>query len=764
MRKLRLVLVVALVVAMSTSFVSAGLAVGAVPSKTTVQFGGMTFTVDATFLQRVRQSAHSVKVSPQELKQGFVVLGSSKVFSEMNKFRGRRDLALSLMAQQAEAAKGRMQAAQVGLVPFRSAAPAFSRNLLLSRDFGTPIQTEPYVCSDPEDRGKVVVAVSDYGFPYNSVYRSIDAGETWSGPHRVPLTNDTYFAGDPVVACSNGGKVSHVFMSLGDWDITLRGMPLNVGRSDIAVSKSGDSGLSWQTPSVVYTNTPRDAVVAVQNPKTGKPEPVQLVLVTFLDKPWISVGPDPKDPSKERVYVTFTRFSEIFMAFELDMLGPGFLGLFRLASLSQIVGAVSVDDGKTWTLRPVSEQRVSYDVTKESARLSESIYPLVQGSQPKVSKNGTAYIAWYDSTDDGFPKGKMEIHVASSRDGGATWSKPVVAATGLLEPQFQPQSSFFRNSGSRLPHLEVGKEGEVYIVVGGRVESRPTDDGDIYFIRGKDKDGTLTFDAPKRINTYDETDRLQFFPALTVDDNGAINVMWADTRDFPTGLQYHIYMTQSRDKGETWGFEDKVRGVKENDVRVTDFYSNPNKGFPRGEFIGDYFGIAPAAGDDAYLVWADTRLGEYGGINQKIGFARRQSMKSPEAVLSPARGPAGQEVTVQAHGFQPDMNVFVQMGGSITFVGRTNAEGYAERKVHIPQASEGAQTVVVFDESGNSGNTQFVIEKGVGSLSTTKDVQALSTEIGEGYKRTQRLVGALGLFVLLVGAVTVFWVGRKRKS
>ena len=77
------------------------------------------------------------------------------------------------------------------------------------------------------------------------------------------------------------------------------------------------------------------------------------------------------------------------------------------------------------------------------------------------------------------------------------------------------------------------------------------------------------------------------------------------------------------------------------------------KGFPGGRFIGDYFGIA-ATDEDVYLVWADTRLGEFGGFNQQIGFARKTAIEPPSLFLSPPSGSAGRIVDIQGFGFQPE--------------------------------------------------------------------------------------------------------------
>ncbi|MGD9712680.1 MAG: hypothetical protein AB7V46_11500 [Thermomicrobiales bacterium] len=48
-------------------------------------------------------------------------------------------------------------------VPFRNPAPAFSRNLLISRNFGySPFQTEPHIAVNPLDPDHIVAALIDY--------------------------------------------------------------------------------------------------------------------------------------------------------------------------------------------------------------------------------------------------------------------------------------------------------------------------------------------------------------------------------------------------------------------------------------------------------------------------------------------------------------------------------------------------------------------------------------------------------------------------
>lgn len=613
-------------------------------------------------------------------------------------------------------ADARLQAAAAaGLVPYRSPAPAFSRNILLTRDFGTPIQTEPNVCANPEDPANVVVATIDYGFPHTSVYASFDSGETWRGPARVPLTSQARHGGDPVLACGRGNQVYHAFMSLALEYFQLGPWPVNVVRSDIAVSTSADGGLSWKEPSVVARN---DVKLTTLKVKTAAGEEVELPLLvsSFLDKPWMGIGPRADDPSKDALYATYTEFTDYTVILNVF----GLLIPVPLQWTSEIVIWSSTDNGKTWkkvgATGPVTGIAGAED---QLAKLSmrEIAFRAVQGSQVDVDEDGTVYLSWYHSGDDGIGQGGQSIFIVKSDDGGKTWTDPALVAEAL-EVYYQPRSAFFRNGGSTHPQTAV-KNGEIYIVFAARTAGKPSDDGDVYFVKGMDRGGKMAFDKAVRLN-QDETDRMQFFPAIDADAEGNLYVMWGDTRDDPAGLKYHIYYTQSKDGGETWGFEN--RGIRELDTRVTDFYSNPNKGFPYGRFIGDYFAIAAGGSAGPYLVWADTRLGEYGGINQKIGFARQEAIPSPEIYLNPSRGTIGEKVTVQAFNFQPEMSVFVKLGGDIVAGGMTNEDGRLEFTTVMPvSASEGAQDVVVYDESGNVATASFYYDFGINDLGSADD-------------------------------------------
>ncbi len=631
-----------------------------------------------------------------------------------------------------EAASPRIEALQaVGggfLVPFRSPGPAFSRNLLVSRDFsGSPVQTEPHIAVNPFDPDHIIVGMIDYGFSSNTTYVSYDGGESWEGPNQTGyLPDDLGSGGDPVVAFDRRGDVYMASISVGIEEFAIGPVFSASLVSSIAIARSDDGGFTW--PQIISTDRSKVTISEQQIDPSGRLR--GTVSIGFLDKPWMTVGTDYDNRNRDAIYVTYVHFETYY-----DIVYLGELPLLNPTELSTTVRLVrSIDGGKTWT-DPVA---VSPTVRRSYGSVDSGEAPgefgsdrVLQGGRPAVDPNGNVYVAWLDSTDDGSMEGVAEIHVARSSDGGATF-EPSVIASVFNEVPFRPRNAPFRFWSSAFPRLETGPKGELYLVYAGRPPEKPFDDGDIYFVRSLDQG--KTWSKPIALNA-DERSALQFFPELAVAPDGSLHVMWGDTRDDPVNLRYHIYYTESSDRGETWGFEIEELGVREGDTRVSDFGSNPNRAFPYGRFLGDYFGIA-ASDEDVNMVWADSRLAEFGGINQKIAFSRKRSMRSPEMFISPSAGSGGDQVTVQGFNFQPDMNIFIQLQDSTIAVARTNRDGRFSASIYIPVTGEGAQTIRAYDESGNLALTSFYTEFGFGNIADLyrdlmDEIRALRGDLGD---------------------------------
>ena len=617
----------------------------------------------------------------------------------------------------ANASGNRTQAAGAGApVPFRDPGPAFSRNILVTRDFGqAPFQTEPHIEANPEDPEHLVLGVIDYAFPSMSAYVSFDGGERWEGPNQVPyLLKDLGAGGDPVMAFDREGNVYMNYISIGIDEFNLGPIEVAAQVSSIAVAKSEDDGFTWPTQiSSARSSVDTDGL---ETDRFGRLR--GIVDLSFLDKPWMAVGPHPDAPENDVLYVTYTNFD---ISYEILYIGeiPNLLPTEMRTSIELVK---SEDGGLTWT-DPVAVSpivRRSYGERGDDTGTSGVFGTLrvVQGSQPEVTADGTVHVAWMDSTDDDSQEGIGEIQVSSSTDAGDTWSAPVVASV-FNETEFRPRTASFRFWASSFPQIASGPDNEVYIAYVGRPADKPNDDGDVFLIRSTD--GGVTWDRPLVLND-DDTDHVQMFPSIDAGPDGKVHVMWGDMRDDPAQIRYNIYYTQSDDGGETYGFTNEDLGLSVGDTRVTDFASNANYAFPGGRFIGDYFSLT-ATEDDVHMVWPDARLGEFGPINQKVATARTEAVDSPEIFINPPSGPGGQEVTLQGFDFQPDMGVFVQLGDSTISTLRTNDDGGFTARIYMPITSEGSQNITVYDESGNGASTSFFTEFGFGNIA--EQIEAL---------------------------------------
>lgn len=667
----------------------------------------------------------------------------------------------------------RMQAAGPGvLVPYRDPAPAFSRTLLVTRDFSDrTLQTEPHLVVNPQDPDHIVLGTIDYNFPSNSVYVSIDGGESWEGPKQTKyLRDDLGSGGDPVLAFGNNNNVYITSISIGVDEFNIGGAAGEVLVSSIAVASSTDGGFTWQDPV-------SSARAAVDSDVTLDPSGRLRGTVSFgfLDKPWITVGPHPTIEEQEMIYVTYTEFITrygILYIGELPVLGiPEVLTTPKLVS--------SADGGVTWT-EPVAvgptvrssfgeeegggtsgesavngavdllvdeiaapalvtagddptyrdevlgalAKRRAQNQQIQAESEEEGVKRTIQGPMPVVDSKGIVYVTWLDSTDDEAMKGLGELYMARSEDGGVEFDDPVRIAS-FLEIPFRPRNAFFRYWASAFPKVAIGPNDELFVVYTALPPENSYDEGDVYFIRSTN--GGTRWSRPKRLN-QDETSNAQFFPAIDVGPNGVIHAMWGDMRDDAVGTRYHIYYTSSEDQGDTWGFTNEEIGLEVPDTRVTDFPTNPNRAFPSGAFIGDYFAIE-ATEEEVYMVWPDGRLGEFGGINQKIGFARKRAVPSPEIFLSPDTGPGGETITVQGHGFQPDLTYYLQVGGETVVAGRTNADGVITASVYVPISGEGAHQVALVDDSGNVAATSFYMEFGFDNIQSS--LNALNEQVTE---------------------------------
>jgi len=381
---------------------------------------------------------------------------------------------------------------------------------------------------------------------WSGVYWTRDGGRTWNhtllpgypGDARTTALSDYACGSDPVLVFDANGTVYYASIQFTLDPASAPPLPqlgpiygYNPVKSAVIVARSRDGGETWDDPVVLDT-------------RTGG---------VFLDKEWMAV-----DPASGSLYVTYvdTTASTLFVT-------------------------RSDDGAATWT-EPV-------------AILSSDPAPgegpeVLQFAQVAVTPDGAAHVIYFAARHNGEA---AAIHHVRSTDGGATWSEPTVAATGVM-PLDLGTTRKYRVVGLPALALDPGS-GALYIAYPPRNPA----DSDILFVASTD--GGATWSTAVRVNddlvgpTND-----QWMPALAVGPDGTVHVTWIDYREDPQGQFARIYYAYSKDGGRTWS----------KNVPVSDVLFDGTGGYHQSGAgtIGDYMGLAvtPLA---VHPFWADTRNG-----------------------------------------------------------------------------------------------------------------------------------------------------------
>jgi len=176
-----------------------------------------------------------------------------------------------------------------------------------------------------------------------------------------------------------------------------------------------------------------------------------------------------------------------------------------------------------------------------------------------VDEQDSLYIAWYDRREvDPY------IYLAKSTNGGQTYGSNVQVSGSSVGPQFEPEIT----------------------VVGGKVcvvwqDGRTGVNRDIYFASAPSD--TLTFGSSVKVNSGTSLSN-QRAPALYVEQDGSIHVVWQDFRDGVSDVYYGI----SNNGGTTF-----------NDEKVNEAPGDPvlEKAYPQ---------VAVDTDGIIYIIWEET--------------------------------------------------------------------------------------------------------------------------------------------------------------
>jgi len=271
------------------------------------------------------------------------------------------------------------------------------------------------------------------------------------------------------------------------------------------------------------------------------------------DKPFISVN-----PFTDAVYAVFAAVYKNL---------PSFTVLFSKS-----------DDGGASFSNPVP--------VSNAASAGEAPIPL-------TGSNGEVYVQWANDS---------EIWFDRSLDGGRTWLSDDRFIGEIQYPNFFNDAFLRLNLPASAVDLSNGPHrGRIYVVwPDGRLGS-----ADILLSRSDDRGDTWS--PPVRVNDDSPGNHAdQAGPWINVDERGAVQVTFLDTREDPAGLRYGLYLATSTDGGASFG----------PNIRVSSGI------FPATgpESLFDYNGAA-VGGGRIHPVWPDARFGDLDIFSRSVDLA-----------------------------------------------------------------------------------------------------------------------------------------------
>jgi hypothetical protein len=440
-------------------------------------------------------------------------------------------------------------------------------------------QNETTIAVNPANPRNLVAGTNDYRV-FNTregrndgsgwAYTSFDGGRTWTDVQMPHLTfqtgaagalSDMDAAGDPAIAFGPDNTVYYA---------NLVFSRLNGGQG-LAVNVSHDGGLTWSEPSIVHT----DGVDA-----SGNPIPTGVL----DDKEWITV-----DQRSGTVYVTWTVFQ---------------------AGGSPIYIARSTDEGESWSEPVVVNPRSSFT--------PGGITPFSSGSNPRVNRRGTLFIAYEAAVCQTLACDQATDHdaliVAVSHDHGRTFTSREVTAIFDFPRNADVGRETLTGENFRInsfPQLTIDpvtdalyatwaddRNGSYDLTTGASIQTN----GDVFIVSSRD--GGHSWSSPVQIGTASD----EVYPAVAAYGDSIAVTFYTRTYDANgIGLDY-AYVTAHHDVADL--AHARVR-------RVTTQTSNPQIQFVgignitnqvlQGVFIGDYTAVAMGSDGVLHPCWTDFR-------------------------------------------------------------------------------------------------------------------------------------------------------------
>jgi hypothetical protein len=337
---------------------------------------------------------------------------------------------------------------------------------------------------------------------------------------------------------------------------------------------SNDRGSTWGSPFVIYpdganTGGQWDSQIVV-DPVDGKTvyasfmqnNKSDIIVAKSTDSgiTWRYVIADATNSGTDKPILA-VRGQDVFVAYN---------------HAQTIWGAYSHDGGATFT-----EVKIN-----QNGKLGWSL-----SGGGTITPNGNAYFAWVGYEGNGGAKGKVNVFVSRSTNGGMTWTTKTIDVSAS-----PPDCSAFLCGwaflGAQLV-MTSDTSGNIYLL--WNAGSTPRGPERIYF--AKSTDGGNTYSAKADVSTAPAGTH-HAFPAIAATGNGDVRISWMDARAANGGMdKWNVYYRSSSNGGSTWTNEVDVSTLVEGfEYIFTDGFRFP---------FGDYYEVDIDDQGTAHIVFGE---------------------------------------------------------------------------------------------------------------------------------------------------------------
>ena len=268
--------------------------------------------------------------------------------------------------------------------------------------------------------------------------------------------------------------------------------------------------------------------------------------------------------------------------------GRSFLIWTRYTNPFPIVVSYTTNSGVSWS---------AFSAINNSISGRQSVGPV-----GVTGPNGTEYVTWA-SADNSSGLVERGIGFASSSNGGVNWNvqENIFDITGIKNANLQPWGIRVNS----YPEIDIDRtngphRGWIYIVVSEKNLAPSGSDPDVVLIRSTN--GGITWSSGVKVNQDPlNNGKVQYFPVVSVDELGGVNVVYYDNRNSVSSADssMNVYLSHSMDGGSTW-----------RDYKISDHSFKPASVTGSSGNQGDNIGIVSSSGK-IMPVWMDNSTGNY---------------------------------------------------------------------------------------------------------------------------------------------------------